>query len=45
MSAIATIYNHYAPANTGHETVFGSLADCIESAVTGTLQRDETPWN
>jgi predicted aconitase len=29
-------FAHYAPGNTGYGVVFGSLADCIESAVAGT---------
>lgn len=37
-------FAHYAPANTGHETVFGNLSDCVESAVAGTLRRDEALW-
>ncbi len=28
-------FAHYAPGNTGYGVVFGSLADCIESAVAG----------
>jgi hypothetical protein len=34
----------YAPGNTGHEVQFGSLADCVESAVAGRLVRDEAGW-
>jgi len=29
-------FSHYAPANTGYAVVYGSMADCVESAVTGT---------
>jgi predicted aconitase len=28
-------FAHYAPGNTGYSVVYGSLADCVESAVTG----------
>ena len=31
-------FAHYGPANTGYDTVFGSLADCVETAVAGTLR-------
>lgn len=31
---------HYAPANLGVEVVFGSLAECVESAVTGDFALD-----
>lgn len=30
-------FAHYAPGNTGYGVVFGSLADCVESAVSGNL--------
>lgn len=28
-------FAHYAPGNTGYAVVYGSLADCVESAVSG----------
>jgi predicted aconitase len=28
-------FAHYAPANTGYSVLYASLADCVESAVTG----------
>ncbi len=28
-------FAHYAPGNTGYGVQYGSLADCVESAVTG----------
>jgi predicted aconitase len=28
-------FAHYAPANTGYFVLYASLADCVESAVTG----------
>lgn len=34
----------YAPGNTGYAVQFGSLADCVESAVAGRLVRDEAGW-
>jgi predicted aconitase len=34
----------YAPANTGFATVYGSLADCVASAVAGKVSRDESAW-
>lgn len=37
-------FAHYGPSNTGYETVYGSLEDCVESAVTGSLVRDEAIW-
>ena len=37
-------FAHYGPANTGYEAIYGSLADCVESAVAGRVVRDETLW-
>ena len=37
-------FAHYTPANTGYDVVYGSLADCVESAVSGRVVRDETLW-
>jgi hypothetical protein len=37
-------FAHYTPANTGYEVIYGSLADCVASAVTGRLARDESLW-
>jgi len=37
-------FAHYAPANTGYEVIYGSLADCVASARTGRLTRDEALW-
>ena len=28
-------FAHYAPGNTGYDVLYGSLAECVESAVTG----------
>lgn len=38
-------FAHYAKPNTGWEVVYGSLADCAESAVTGRFTRDEALWS
>jgi predicted aconitase len=32
-------FAHYAPGNTGYGVLYGSLADCVESAVTGRPER------
>lgn len=37
-------FAHYTPANTGYEVVYGSLEDCVRSALTGTVVRDEGLW-
>jgi predicted aconitase len=29
-------FAHYAPTNTGYSVLYGSMADCVESAVAGT---------
>ncbi len=36
---------YYAPGNLGVEVLFGSLEDCIESAVAGQLVYDEAVWH
>jgi predicted aconitase len=38
-------FAHYTPANTGYEVVYGSLADCVSSAMTGRVTRDESLWS
>ena len=35
---------YYAPGNLGVEVVFGSLEECVRSAVTGRVWRDERLW-
>ena len=35
---------YYAPGNLGVEVVFGSLEDCVESAIAGRVVRDEELW-
>lgn len=37
-------FAHYSPSLIGHEVVFGSLADCVESAVAGRVMRDASGW-
>lgn len=37
-------FAHYAPANTGHASVFGTLQDCVASALTSRVTRDESVW-
>jgi predicted aconitase len=35
---------HYAPANVGVEVVFGSLEECVLSAISGEVRRDGRLW-
>ena len=35
----------YAPANLGYDVVFGSLEECVESAVRGVAWRDDSTWD
>jgi hypothetical protein len=37
-------YAYYAPGMLGVKVAFGSLEDCVESAVVGRVVRDESPW-
>ena len=37
-------FAHYTPANTGYQVMYGSLADCVASAATGRVRRDERLW-
>ncbi len=37
-------FAHYAKGNTGHDPIFGSLGECVESAIAGRLVRDATLW-
>lgn len=36
-------FAHYAPGNTGYSVLYGSLAECIESAIEGKLVLTEMP--
>ena len=38
-------FAHYTPATTGYDVVYGSLEDCVRSAVNGRVARDETLWS
>jgi predicted aconitase len=38
-------FAHYVTPNTGYAVVYGSLADCVESACAGRVVRDERPWH
>lgn len=37
-------FAHYTRPNTGYDVLYGSLADCAETAVTGRLAREESLW-
>lgn len=37
-------FAHYMKPNTGRDVVFGTLRDCVESAVDGRLVRDASLW-
>lgn len=37
-------YAYYAPGLLSAPTAFGSTVECVESAVRGSLVRDEAPW-
>jgi predicted aconitase len=37
-------YAYYSPGLLGARTVFGNLAECVESAVRGRVQRDDSLW-
>jgi predicted aconitase len=37
-------FAHYGPSNIGYEVVYGSLEDCVESAVLGRVVRDQEVW-
>jgi predicted aconitase len=37
-------FAHYSPSLIGHEVVFGSLSECVESAVAGSVVRDHSAW-
>lgn len=38
-------FAHYAPGNTGYAVTYGSLAECVESAVAGRLVREARTWS
>jgi len=37
-------FAHYAPGNTGYGVIYGSLQECVESAVTGRVRFAEEAW-
>lgn len=37
-------FAHYTPSNTGHDVIFGSLQECVQSAAIGRVWRDEDLW-
>ncbi|MDX1646293.1 MAG: aconitase X catalytic domain-containing protein [Longimicrobiales bacterium] len=37
-------FAHYGPSNTGYDVVYGSLEDCVASALSGRVVRDEEVW-
>ena len=38
-------FAHYTPANTGYGVVYGSLEDCVRSAVRARVTREESLWS
>jgi predicted aconitase len=38
-------YAHYGPGLIGVESVFGSTADCVNSAVVGSVNVEDGPWS
>jgi len=38
-------FAHYSPSTVNHDVIFGSLGDCVRSAVTGQVERDERLWS
>ena len=38
-------FAHYTPPTTGYGVVYGSLEDCVQSAVRGRVTRDESLWS
>lgn len=38
-------YAHYVPGLLGRQVVFGSMADCVQSAVEGRVRREDAVWN
>jgi hypothetical protein len=38
-------FAHYAPGNTGYQVRYASLAECVESAVSGTVVPEGSAWH
>ncbi|HWK46668.1 MAG TPA: aconitase X catalytic domain-containing protein [Stellaceae bacterium] len=37
-------FAHYTTGNTGYDVLYGSLSDCVETAIAGRLVRDQALW-
>ena len=37
-------FAHYGPSNTGYEVLYGSLEDCVDSAVAGRAVSSKEVW-
>jgi len=37
-------FAHYGPSNTGYDVLYGSLEDCVESSITGSIVRNHEVW-
>lgn len=37
-------FAHYGKGNTGYDTIFATLSECVESAVSGKVQRQAALW-
>jgi predicted aconitase len=37
-------YAYYAPGRLGLQVIFGTLAECIASAIAGRVVRDDSHW-
>ncbi|HAT38316.1 MAG TPA: hypothetical protein DCS75_07460 [Gemmatimonadetes bacterium] len=37
-------FAHYGPSNTGYDVLYGSLEDCVESSITGSVVRNHEVW-
>lgn len=38
-------FAHYSPSTVNHDVVYGSLEDCVRSAETGMIERDDRRWS
>ena len=37
-------FAHYTPPNTGYSVAYGSVSECVESAIAGRITRSEETW-
>jgi predicted aconitase len=37
-------FAHYTPPNTGYSVAYGSVTECVESAIAGRIVRDQEMW-